>query len=54
MGRFSISLLALALSCGAAAAADDIDVIPAPNPERFGWTGAYVGASAGYGASSTP
>ncbi len=49
MGRFSISLLALALSCGGAIAADDIDVIPAPNPERFGWTGVYLGASAGYG-----
>ncbi|MVA98043.1 outer membrane beta-barrel protein [Nitratireductor sp. CAU 1489] len=47
--RKAFSCLFLLATVGAASAAD-LDIIEAPeiNPERFGWTGAYVGASVGY------
>jgi outer membrane immunogenic protein len=46
--RLTLLLLAsLAIGQGSALAADRLD--PDIAPERFGWTGFYVGASAGYG-----
>ncbi|GLS32542.1 outer membrane immunogenic protein [Mesorhizobium albiziae] len=42
-------LISILVTCGAASAADPaVDIAPDVNPERFGWTGFYVGASAGY------
>lgn len=51
MRGIALGIAALLALAGAAAAADDIPVISADDvsPERFGWDGAYVGVTAGYG-----
>ena len=46
----AIALAVMLLGCGAAAAADPaVEITPDIDQARYGWTGFYVGGSAGYG-----
>src|SRR4051812_15583700 len=44
----AIALIFSVISSASAIAADLGPISPEINPERFGWSGAYVGASVGY------